>query len=210
MTQNQQTRNQQIQSQHKPMAQHQHNPLIRTVYGALVIVMFSFFILLVRQYGQPDTRLDDNRENKPVKPKATLTQFVPAFFISGKTYRLDLNHSLEQQVNQAWQDFFNIDLNIFANQTEIYAGFYDYSATKNHVNFILGFANQNSEPFASGFTSVPMPAGQYWKTDSVLKAWNDPNVLPAQLSYQGNYEVYKINRQFDLLSQTAYLHVLEE
>lgn len=130
--------------------------------------------------------------------------------VIGLPFTLRLNEDMETQLRQVWRQFYNHDdLHKDPNvksKSKILLVYQHFNSAHSNIEIVIGYAAKNSSQ-SSDFSLVEIPAGDFLKAKSVLDVWNDPPKTAGVLNYQKDYESYILDREFNVISQTAYVRV---
>ena len=206
------------------MALPRHNPLLRFVYMLSVIGMFVFMSLVIRSYWPHDAiaaepRLTDNfsqldvEEINPDMSSPTVaggTVSKPDLRIISKSYMLDLNGDIEKQMNDIWQDFYQqngLHYNeAIAAYDEVYQVYRNYDYSRSSVETLIGYRIDKALKDPE-YQYVKIPAGKFLPRMSVLDSWMNYQQLPVELTFELDYEVYRLDKNYNVISQKAFLNI---
>ena len=132
--------------------------------------------------------------------------------VIGLPFTLRLKDDMETQLNHIWRQFYNNDqlhkdLNI-KNKSKVMMVYQHFNADQSNINIVIGYTAKNNGQSAD-FSLVEIPAGNFLKAHSVLEVWNKPPKVSGVINYQNDYESYLLDRDFNVISQTAYVRVTQ-
>jgi len=206
------------------MALPKHNPLLRFAYMLSVIGMFVFMSLVIRSYwphdavaAQPELAIASSSDSSKTQGGSNATQQAangtvskPDLRVVAKSYMLDLNGDVEKQMNDIWQDFYQQNAlhytDVIAAHNEVYQIYRNYDYSKSTVETLIGY-RINKALKESDYQYVKIPAGNFLPRVSVLESWMNFQQLPVELTFELDYEVYHLDKNYNVISQKAFLNI---
>ena len=212
------------------MALPKHNPVLKVMYFFSIIGMFVFMSLVIRSYWPQDTvaqplvidhqpatqvistdiannSATQSDQQKSQKPGTIKT---PDLYRVTRSYPLDLNGDIEAQHQQFWQEFYDDKeihtLEGIESHFHIYQVYRNYDPATSGVEVLLGYRVTKASAF-NNTNSLHIPAADALPRHNVLYSWQNYKQLPAELTFDTDYEVFQLNKHFEVISQRAYLHV---
>lgn len=180
----------------------QHNLLLRGVYILAVVGMFVFMTIVIGGYWTTKT---------DYVPVSNLVE-RPSLNIIGKSFLLDLDQPVEDQLTAFWGPVFNdgklLSSNTIMTDKVIYQIYYNYSESNNTVEVLLGF-KVNNMLRKRGYQLVHLPKVDMLPGESVLGSWVNYQSLPVSLRFELDYEVLELDKHYEIISQKAFLNLKE-
>lgn len=212
------------------MALPKHNMFLRGLYIIGVIGMFIFMSMVIRGYwseGTADYKTEiragydsltssqmtdydaskQETESKPVKLLGLVER--PAFKVLTKSYILDLNQPIHDQISKFWLLLFDDEVMLSSNgiltDKTVYQIYRNYEPMKNTVEVLLGFkVSESMSDFE--YETLILEASSMLPRRSVLDSWQNHEQLPIKLSYELDYEIFQLDDRFQVISQKAFLN----
>ncbi len=189
----------------------QHNPMIKACYVLLVIFMFVFFSLLVRQYANAETQ----SVNKTKLPQQTVPLIYQSeHVVVGRVFTITLDNQAEKQITRAWTQYFSAAmpraLKRYQDDDFIYVAYSEYSQRDNTIMMTIGIKTDEQPTVPKGFKRASLKAGSYYQADSVLNTWQQAETLPVTLAFTSDFEQYAFNENFEIVTQKSWSLVTDE
>lgn len=208
------------------MALPKSNTFIKGIYLFAVLCMFAFMMVIIRAYWPDEVQMASWNEaiDSPVNQAQTPEQIAKTTTenldiiqsakkeVVGITYQLNLSKDVASQINDVWRTFYNDDalhtLNQAKSKREVYLVYVGHDESSNTVELALGYLSKsNMPPLSSKYKRITLPSGRYLQSSSVLDTWENADQLSIYLNYHHDYEIYTLDRDYNILTQTAYLSV---
>lgn len=220
------------------MALPKHNTFLRWFYILCVIGMFIFMSMVIRGYFLDDTVAYQAKGNTTKTDEAALAQLAqyyaseqegnsakralakkaglvdrPALNILARTFVLDLQQPVNEQISAFWLQLFNDEIllsssSIVTNKT-LYQVYRNYNPVADTVEVFVGFrinTVMSNIVNDSQYKMLTLAEGLMLPRKSVLDSWQNYDQLPIKLSYEFDYDVFQLNARFDVISQKAFLN----
>ena len=129
--------------------------------------------------------------------------------VAGLSYSLDLSRDVMSQMNEMWRQFYNAEdigrsLGV-KNTRKVYVVYGKHDEESNTILMVIGFLVKSDRSIPATYKTVVMKRGAYLKRRSVLDVWQSATTLPVYLKYENDYEVYTLDRDFNILTQMAFI-----
>lgn len=165
----------------------------------ILILMLLLILSYWPQYAVAEETITASKDGLVYKSEFSLATI---------RYQLDLNGDVEKQMNDFWQDFYQQNalhyLSSIVAHDEVYQVYRNFDMSKAKVETLIGYrVKELSED--KQFEFVTVPAGNYLQKNSVLESWMNFQQLPANVSYELDYDVYKLDKNYNVISQQAFL-----
>ncbi len=191
----------------------ERNPVVLAIYALLMLSMFGIIAWLVIPYteeGQPlfpSSSADHTPQTLAIQPGEVMT-------IIGFGARLDLSREVEPQIEQLWQQLNtrNLASELQPQQPlNFYLAYHSYSPTNNSVAVVLGYPSQHTGYPPTGLAQISIIGERYitLHNSSVLDGWLKADSLKQRLKYSADFEIYQLDRDYNVQTMTAYLSIAE-
>ena len=129
--------------------------------------------------------------------------------VAGLSYSLDLSRDVTSQMNGMWREFYNAEdigrsLGV-KNTRKVYVVYGKHDEESNTILMVIGFLVKSDRSIPATYKTVVMKRGAYLQRRSVLDVWQSATTLPVYLKYENDYEVYTLDRDFNILTQMAFI-----
>ena len=214
------------------MALPAHNMFLRGLYLLLIIGMFIFMSIVIRGYwAQSPDSLDatqgisetdayyqyqvDGLEQQIEKAEKSVKSAVglanrPSVNVAAKHFLLDLNQSVDGQMAAFWRALFEDDIlfnsDAIRNNRIVFQIYDNYDHTSNTVSVFLGFEIIKVLKSVNHHY-IQLPEQAMLPRKSVLYSWQNAEQLPFALVYELDYEVFQLDKDFNTISQKAFLNI---
>lgn len=214
------------------MALPNHNGFIRLIYVVTILMMFGLVGWMVsaslnveQSYAVASEAVSEEASaavktatvaspqysvKQPQKQQAAYLR--DRVVIAGLESRIDLSGDVQQQLNNSWREFAQLDLVTALMPKEplnVFAVYHSYNAQNNRVSVTLGYPAPKNVKFSGRIHVVTVDPGQYavLPNQYVLDGWAKAEQFTRSLRFKGDYEIYRLTPDYQVSQFTAYMAI---
>ncbi len=214
------------------MALPNHNGFIRLIYVVTILMMFGLVGWMVsaslnveQSYAVASEAVSEEASaavktttvaspqhsvKQPQKQQAAYLR--DRVVIAGLESRIDLSGDVQQQLDNSWREFAQLDLVTALMPKEplnVFAVYHSYNAQNNRVSVTLGYPAPKNVKFSGRIHVVTVDPGQYavLPNQYVLDGWAKAEQFTRSLRFKGDYEIYRLTPDYQVSQFTAYMAI---